>query len=93
MIQKVIPRKDLQQMMEQSIIMNVAEDARTPAFRAAMDKRIMVAQKIAGPLGLDWLALTDLMEAIYLSRGFKPDATIEDLERVLSVLGWQVSDK
>lgn len=93
MSEKIIPRKEMEQMMAQNDIIRHAASAMSPGFREALNKRISLAQKIDKAAGVDWLALVDLLECIFLSRGFKPDATFEDVERVLSVLGWQVSEK
>lgn len=93
MTEKIIPRKELEQMMAQNDIIRNAASAMTPGFTDALHHRINLAQKIGKKTGLDWLALVDLLECIFLSKGLKPNATMEDVERVLSVLGWQVSDK
>lgn len=42
--------------------------------------------------GLGRFVLADLVCAVVRSWGLKPEATAEDLVKVLEVLGWQVTD-
>jgi hypothetical protein len=92
MSEKIIPRKELKKLVELTTTMKDASVIGGD-FHEALNKRIPVAQKLSRKTGLDWLPFLDLLDSIIRFNGFKPEATLEDVERVLSVLGWQVSKK
>lgn len=39
-----------------------------------------------------WLAVVDFLQSVFPVAGFKPDATNEDIYKVLDVLGWVVKE-
>jgi hypothetical protein len=90
MSEKIIPRKELKQLYE---ICTAMRDKTLEDYRDYLGKRFPIAEKLAEKSSLDWLPYLNLMDSILGPHGFNPDATFEDIERVLSVLGWQVSEK
>ena len=90
MSEKIIPRRELSKLVE------LGETMRTGGheeFQFALNQRIPVAQKLERETGVDWLSFLDLMDALQRAHGFLEETTVDDVERVLSVLGWQVSQK
>lgn len=88
MSEKVIPRKALSKLVELGEIMRTGTHEE---FQLALDQRIPVAHKLEKETGVDWLSFLDLLDALQRHNGFLEETTVDDVERVLSVLGWQVS--
>lgn len=90
MNEKIIPRKELSKLVELGEIMRTGNQTE---FQLALNQRIPLAQKLNRETGVDWLSFLDLLDAIQRHDGFMEEATMEDVEQVLSVLGWKVSQK
>lgn len=87
---KIIPRKELSKLVELGEIMRTGDH---DEFQLALNQRIPLAQKLNRETGVDWISFLDLLDALQRTDGFLGETTMEDVERVLSVLGWQVSQK
>lgn len=88
MSEKIIPRKELSKLVELGEIMRTGSN---DEFQLALNQRIPLAQKLNRETGVEWLSFLDLLDALQRHDGFLAETTMEDVERVLSVLGWQVS--
>jgi len=88
MKEKIIPRRELSKLVELGEIMRTGSN---DEFQEALNQRIPLAQKLNRETGVEWLSFLDLLDALQRTAGFLEETTMEDVERVLSVLGWQVS--
>lgn len=88
MNEKIIPRKELSKLVELGEIMRTGSN---DEFQLALNQRIPLAQKLNRETGVEWLSFLDLLDALQRHDGFLAETTMEDVERVLSLLGWQVS--
>lgn len=55
-------------------------------------ERIAIAQDIYKKAGIDWLAITDLIDCIIRSSGFVPGASDDFIYLLLRVIGWEVTE-
>lgn len=88
MSEKIIPRKELSKLVE------LGETMRTGTIdeaQDAMNERIPLARKLEKETGVDWLSFLDLLDALQRYKGYLEETTIDDVERMLAVIGWQVS--
>lgn len=90
MSEKIIPRKELSKLVQLGETMRTAGHEE---FQFALNQRISIAQKLERETGVDWLSFLDLLDALQRTDGFLEETTMEDVERVLSAIGWQVSEK
>lgn len=88
MKEKIIPRRELSKLVELGEIMRTGSN---DEFQEALNQRIPLAQKLNRETGVEWISFLDLLDALQRTAGFLEETTMEDVERVLSVLGWQVS--
>lgn len=88
MSEKIIPRKELSKLVE------LGETMRTGTIdeaHDAMNERIPLSRKLEKETGVDWLSFLDLLDALQRYKGFLEETTMDDVEKVLAVIGWQVS--
>ena len=90
MSEKIIPRKELKKLVELGEIMRTGSN---DEFQEALNQRIPLAQKLSRETGVEWLSFLDLLDALQRTAGFLKETTMEDVERVLTALGWKVSEK
>ena len=90
MSENIIPRKELKKLVELGEIMRTGSN---DEFLEALNQRIPLAQKLNRETGVEWLSFLDLLDALQRTDGFLKETTMEDVERVLTALGWKVSEK
>ena len=62
------------------------------ADKDALDKMVEAGKALERDAGIGMFSLLDFVTGMIRSGGLKPDATIEDICKVLEVLDWQVVD-
>ena len=88
MSEKIIPRKELSKLVELGEIMRTGS---IDEAQDALNQRIPLSRKLEKETGVDWLSFLDLLDALQRYKGFLEETTIDDVERMLAVIGWQVS--
>ena len=88
MSEKIIPRKELGKLVELGEIMRTGT---LDEAQEALNQRIPLARKLEKETGVDWLSFLDLLDALQRYKGFLDETTMYDVEKVLAVIGWQVS--
>lgn len=63
----------------------------TLANEDALQEMLEAAKELENDVGLGVFALLDFISSIIRYSGMKPEATNEDIYKVLEVLGWQVA--
>ena len=88
---KKIPKKPFEELVE--ITRTYWQEDFTPMVTSALMKsRIEKAKELAKATGVDWMAFTDLIDALIKPEGFNPDAELDEIYCVLRVSGWEVVD-
>lgn len=88
MSEKIIPRKELSKLVELGEIMRTGS---IDEAQDAQNQRIPLSRKLEKETGVDWLSFLDLLDALQRYKGYLEETTIDDVERMLAVIGWQVS--
>lgn len=88
MSEKIIPRKELSKLVELGEIMRTGS---IDEAQDALNQRIPLSRKLEKETGVDWLSFLDLLDALHRYKGYLEETTIDDVERMLAVIGWQVS--
>lgn len=88
MSEKIIPRKELSKLVELGEIMRTGS---IDEAQDALNQRIPLSRKLEKETGVDWLSFLDLLDALQRYKGYLEETTIDDVERMLAVIGWQVS--
>lgn len=88
MSEKIIPRKELSKLVELGEIMRTGS---IDEAQDALNQRIPLSRKLEKETGVDWLSFLDLLDALQRYKGFLEETTMDDVEKVLAVIGCQVS--
>lgn len=56
----------------------------------SLSEMMRATKELETDIGVSMFALQDVVTGIIRSRGMKPDATNEDIYKVMEVLGWTV---
>lgn len=81
---KVIKKKLLDALIQES------KDYWNRVPGSSNEKRINLSKRLSAECGVDWLNITDLVNAIVAPDGFVPNAPESVVYGALQALGWEV---
>lgn len=90
MTEKKIPKMQLDQCIEAT---KNYFDPNVPFSHGLLDAKIDVCLRLEESVRVGMIVFGDFLGSILTPSGLRPDATNEDIYKVLEVLGWQVTDE